>query len=91
MLPRPTTAILHEFGSSVFCSAKNRCAHIFSVLSPVYLKLFLDVIRDVYAKSSFPHPTRPWNFLPVEYFTLTYDVNGYKSVVNRHFLSLGSF
>ena len=33
-LPRRPVAILRAFGTSVFCFAKIRCAHIFSVLSP---------------------------------------------------------
>ena len=33
-LPRPPAVILRAFGTSVFCFAKNRSAHIFSVLSP---------------------------------------------------------
>ena len=33
--PRPSAAILHAFGTPVFCFPKNRCFHIFPVLSPV--------------------------------------------------------
>ena len=32
--PRPPADVLRAFGSFLFCFAKNRCAHIFSVLSP---------------------------------------------------------
>ena len=32
-----------------------------------------------------------WNSLPIEYFPLTYDLNGFKSRINRHLLTVGSF
>ena len=32
--PRPPADVLRAFGTFLFCFAKNRCAHIFSVLSP---------------------------------------------------------
>ena len=38
-----------------------------------------------------PHTARLWNFLPIEYFPLTYDLSGFKSRINRHFLTAGSF
>ena len=47
--------------------------------------------KDVYVNSSFPHSTRLWNFLPMECFPWTYDLNGLKSRINRHPLSVDSF
>ena len=41
--------------------------------------------------SFFLHTGRLWNSLSAECFQLTYDLNGLKSRVNRHLLSLGSF
>ena len=35
-VPRPPADVLDVFGTFLFCFAKNRCAHIFSVLSPVF-------------------------------------------------------
>ena len=32
--PRPPADVIRAFGTFLFCFAKNRCAHIFSVLSP---------------------------------------------------------
>ena len=32
--PRPPADVLHAFSTFLFCFAKNRCTHIFSVLSP---------------------------------------------------------
>ena len=44
---------------------------------------------DVYVNSFFPHTGRLWNSLPTECFPLTYD--GFKSRINRHLLTVGSF
>ena len=40
--------------------------------------------KDDYVSSLFPPTIRPSNFLLVEYFPLTYDLNCIKSRVNRH-------
>ena len=58
--------------------------HDFSVTIPRYYK-------DVYVNSFFPHAARLWNSLPIECFPLTYDLNGFKSRINRHLLAIGSF
>ena len=47
--------------------------------------------KDVYVNSFFPYTARLWNSLPIECFTLNYDLNGFKSIVNRHLLTIGSF
>ena len=48
--------------------------------------------KDVYVNSFFPRIARLWwNSLPIECFPLTYDLNGFKSRINRHFLTVGSF
>ena len=47
--------------------------------------------RDVYVNSFFPHTTRLWNSLLIEWFPLTYDPNGFKSRISRHLLTVGSF
>ena len=47
--------------------------------------------KDVYVNSFFPCTARLWNPLPIEFFPLTYDLNGFGSRINRHFLILGSF
>ena len=46
--------------------------------------------EGVYVSSIFSRTARLWNFLPAECFLLTYDLNGFKSGVNRHLLFLGS-
>ena len=46
--------------------------------------------KDVYANSFFPSTASLRNFLPIEWFPLIYDLNGFKSRFNRHFLTLGS-
>ena len=58
--------------------------HDLSVTVPRYYK-------NVYVNSFFSHTVRLWNNLPVEFFPLTHDLNNFKSRVNRHLLSLGSF
>ena len=47
--------------------------------------------KDVYVNSFFPRTARLWNSLPIEYFPLTYDQNGFKYRITRHFLTVGSF
>ena len=58
--------------------------HDFSVTIPRCYK-------DVYVSSLFPGTARPWNSLPIECFSLTYDLSGSKSRINRHLLLVGSF
>ena len=47
--------------------------------------------KDVYVNNFFPRTARLWNSLSVECFPLTYDVDGFKSRINRHLLTVGSF
>ena len=47
--------------------------------------------KDVYVNSFFPRMAQLWNSLPVECFPLTYDHGGFKSRINRHLLTVGSF
>ena len=58
--------------------------HHFSVTIPRCYK-------DVYVNSFFPRTAKLWNSLPIECFPLTYDLSGFKSRINRHFLTVGSF
>ena len=46
---------------------------------------------DVYVNSFFPRMGKLRNSLPIEYFPLTYDLSGFKSRINRHLLTVGSF
>ena len=39
----------------------------------------------------FLRTARLWNSLPIECFPLTYDLSGFKSRINRYFLTVGSF
>ena len=41
--------------------------------------------KDVYANSFFSRTTRLWNSLPIECFSLSYDLNGFKSRMNSIF------
>ena len=47
--------------------------------------------KDVYANSFFPCTVRLRNSLHIECFPLTYDLNGFKSRINKHLLTVGSF
>ena len=47
--------------------------------------------KDVYVNNFFPGTARSWNSLPRECFPLTYNLNGFKSTINRHLLAVGSF
>ena len=40
--------------------------------------------KDVYVHSFFRRVARLWNSLPIKCFPLTYDLNGFKSGINRH-------
>ena len=71
-----------------FFQGRSNCypdrLHDFSVTIPRCYK-------DVYVNSFFPRTARLWNSLPIECFPLTYDLNGFKSRINRHLLTVGSF
>ena len=58
--------------------------HDFSVTIPRCYK-------DVHVHSFFPHTARLWNSLPIECFPWTYNLNGFKSRINRRLLTVGSF
>ena len=58
--------------------------HDFSVTIPICYK-------DAYVNSFFLRTARLWNSLPIECYPLTYDLNDFKSRINRHLLTLGSF
>ena len=47
--------------------------------------------KDVYVNNFFSCTTRLWNSLPIKCFPLTYDLSGFKSRINRHHLTVGSF
>ena len=57
--------------------------HDFSVAIPRCYK-------DVCIHSFFPRRARLWNSVPIECFPWTYDLNGFKSRINRHLLTVGS-
>ena len=58
--------------------------HDFSVTNPRCYK-------DAHVNSFFPCTAKLWNSLPVECFALTSDLNGLKSRINRHLLTVCSF
>ena len=58
--------------------------HDFSVIIPRCYK-------DICVNSFFPRAARLSNSLPVECFPLTYNLSGFKSRINIHFFTVGSF
>ena len=67
-------------GRSTPCS--DRLHDFFVTISICY--------KNVYVNSFFPPTTRLWKSLPIECFPLIYNLNGFKSRINRHLLSVGS-
>ena len=55
--------------------------HDFSVTIPRCYK-------DVYVSSFFPCTARLWNSLPIECFSLTYNLSGFKSKINKYPLTV---
>ena len=47
--------------------------------------------KDVYVSSFFRRTARLWNSVSIECFPLTYNLSGFKSRINRHLLTVGSF
>ena len=74
-------SLLHSCGRSTCYS--NRL-HSFFVTFPRFYK-------DFYVNGFFPPTARIWNSLPAECFSLTSDINDFKSWVNRHLFPLSSF
>ena len=66
------------------CTGYSDRSHDFSVI-------ICRCYKDVYVNSCFPHTARLWNSLPIECFPLTYNLNDFKSRINRHLLIVGSF
>ena len=42
-------------------------------------------------KDVFPRTARLWNSLPIECFSLTYGLSGFKARINRYLFTVGSF
>ena len=70
-----------SWGRSARCSGR---LHDFSVT-------ILRCYRDVYVNSFFPRTARLWDSLPIERFPLTYNLNVFKSRINRHLWTVVSF
>ena len=91
---RRNVANLSLFYSYYFgrCSSKLNWFH-FLVLEVDLPDILIDrmifvTIKDVYVNSSFPHAARLWNSLPIECFPVSYDLNGFKSRINRQLLTV---
>ena len=91
---RRSVANLSLFYSYYFgrCSSKLNWFHflVLEVDLPdilIYCMIFV-TIKDVYVNSFFPHAARLWNSLPIECFPVSYDLNGFKSRINRQLLTV---
>ena len=73
---------LHYFRGRSTCYSDRLCD--FSVTIPRYYK-------DAHVNNFFLCTVRLWISLPIECFPLTYDLSGFKSRINRHLLTVGSF
>ena len=58
-------------------------------LKPPYELCIPRCYKDVYVNSFFPRTAMLWNSLPIECFPLTYNLNGFKSRINRHLSTVG--
>ena len=54
----------------------------------IFLSPFVDVTRMSMSTVS---QAKLWNSLPIECLPLTYELSGFKSRINRHLLTVGSF
>ena len=72
-----STGLTSLFSREVTCYSDR--LHDFSVT-------ILMCYKDFYVNSFFSCTARLWNSLAIEYFPLTYDLNGFKYKINRHLL-----
>ena len=72
LLDKLQKQICRTVGPSLAASRYSDRLHDFSVAIPRCYK-------DGYVNSFFPRTARMWNSLPIEYFPLTYNLNGFKS------------
>ena len=52
---------------------------------------FLRCYKNVNFSSFFPCTAKFWNSLSIEFFPFRYNLNVFKSRINRHLLTIGSF
>ena len=64
--------------------------HVILIDCMIFLSPFLDATKMSMSTVSFLAQLL-WNCLPIECFPLTYDLRGFKSRINRHLLTVGSF
>ena len=72
---------------STIWSCMECCCHAWRDFSVAISRCYKNVCVNVF----FPHTVRLWNSLPKENFPLTYYLNGAKSSINRHLVTVGSF
>ena len=65
-------------------SSQNSCVDLHVLIITSLLDTIPRCCKDVSVNSFFPRTTRLWNSLPIECFPLTYDLNGFKSRINKN-------
>ena len=68
---------------------RGRCNH-YSVGLHDFSVTISRCYKNVYVNSFFPCIARLWSYLPVECSSVTYDLKGFNSGLNRHFFFLVS-
>ena len=58
----------------------------FILIDCIILCSHFQMSQGVYVNSFFPHKSRLWNSMYTGCFPLTYDLNSFKSRINRHLL-----
>ena len=75
-----------------WCTRYSDRLHDFSVTIPRFYKVMSTVLcQHVCVNSFFPCTASLWNSLPIEWFSLTYNLIGFRSRINRHLLTIVSF
>ena len=69
----------------------RRRFNVYKILQGCNNILHIRYYKDMYVNSFSPDKARLLNYLPIECLSLTSDLNGFKSRINTHLLSVGSF
>ena len=78
--------------SRSWCTRYSDRLHDFPVTIHRCYKVMSTVLcQHVCVNSFFPRTARLWNSLPIEWFSLTYNLIGFRSRINRHLLTAVSF
>ena len=76
-----------------FSRSSTRCSDILNNFSiTIFCHHFHHhCYNNIYVISLSPRTAKLWDYVPIKCFSLIYNLNGFKSRINRHLLTLGSF